>query len=1020
LLVAELPRGTVTFLFTDIEGSTRLLKHLGERYSAVLGDHRRILREAAEAREGREIDTQGDSFFFAFARANAALGAAVVAQRALAEHEWPEGGEVRVRMGLHTGEPVVGEERYVGLGVHRAARIGAAAHGGQVLLSNATRELVEEEVGGVSVRELGAYRLKDIDRPERLFQLDIAGLQTDFPPLKAEKIAEPRSVRRRTVLIAMLAGVIAAAVAIPIFAFGQGGGGSVSIDAAAGNSVGFVDPASNKLVADVEVGTTPTDVAVGEGAVWVTNSADGTVDRIDPVSQTVRQTIRVGHGPDGIAIGEGSVWVVNGLDGTVSRIDPRSSEVTQTISVGNGPSGIAVGRDKVWVVNQDDRTVSRIDPVAGKVAGTFTVGSGPVDIAVGPGGLWVTSETEGKVLHIDPGTGGILDSVPVGRGPGAIAVTPSAVWVANELDGTVSRVDPGSATVSATIPVGKAPSGIAAVSGAVWVADSQDGSLDRIDPAVNRVSKQVSIGSSPTAVAGGPGGVFVAVRPARGAHRGGTLTLLNQGWYAGTLDPAVTVSPLLNMTNDGLTAFKRVGGREGTEVVPDLAVSLPQPSDAGRTYTFRLRKGIRYSNGKLVRAGDFRRAIERNFQLEGDYTWLWTAILGAAACSRHPMGCDFSRGIVADDHAGTITFRLTEPDPDFLFKLALPYAFAVPQDTPGREVRRHPLPATGPYRISAFVPRKQIRLVRNPRFREWSRTARPDGYPDVIVLMLDSPVPAAVRAVGAGRADVADLSNSGEADLSALRARYGARLHSVPTSVVVYTTLNTRVKPFDDVRVRKALSYALDRKAVVDTAGGPLYASPSCQLLPANFPGYRPYCPHRRDLAEARRLVAESGSRGTPVVVWTRASYRQFYAHVVAALRKLGYPARLKVIDPDNAYLDALRKAGPDKVQASYIGWVTDYPSAGNFVTSLLSYLEPATSFSDPAIKRQISRAQKLQQTDQTAANAVWARIDRMITDQAPVVPMYNVRGVALVSERVGNFQYHPFWFTLLDQLWVR
>jgi class 3 adenylate cyclase len=196
--VAELPRGTVTFLFTDIEGSTRLLKRLGEPYSAVLADHRRILREAAEARDGREIDTQGDSFFFAFARANAALAAAVVAQRAHAEHEWPEGGEVRVRMGLHTGEPEVGEERYVGLGVHRAARIGAVAHGGQVLLSNATRELVEDEVGGVSVRELGSYRLKDIDRPERLFQVDIEGLQTEFPPLKAEKVAEPRSVRRRT------------------------------------------------------------------------------------------------------------------------------------------------------------------------------------------------------------------------------------------------------------------------------------------------------------------------------------------------------------------------------------------------------------------------------------------------------------------------------------------------------------------------------------------------------------------------------------------------------------------------------------------------------------------------------------------------------------------------------------------------------------------------------------------------------------------------------------------------------
>src|SRR5580765_7273860 len=133
----DLPQGTVTFLFTDIDGSTQLLKQLGDRYGELLTDHKRILREAADARDGREVDNQGDSFFFAFSRANAALGAAVVAQRSLADHEWPEGVEVRVRMGLHTGEPAVGDERYVGLGAHRAARIGSVAHGGQVLLSSA-------------------------------------------------------------------------------------------------------------------------------------------------------------------------------------------------------------------------------------------------------------------------------------------------------------------------------------------------------------------------------------------------------------------------------------------------------------------------------------------------------------------------------------------------------------------------------------------------------------------------------------------------------------------------------------------------------------------------------------------------------------------------------------------------------------------------------------------------------------------------------------------------------------------
>ena len=190
----QLPTGTVTFLFTDIKGSTELSKQPGEGYAAALVVHQRILRKAVAEQGGREIDNRGDSFLFAFERANAALGAAVLAQRALFEHAWPEGAEVQVRMGIHTGEPIVDEDRYVGLGVHRAARIGTIAHGGQVLLSNATRELLEDGPAGVSIRDLGSYRLEDGDRFERLFQLEVAGLQSDFPPLRAEQVAEPHSI----------------------------------------------------------------------------------------------------------------------------------------------------------------------------------------------------------------------------------------------------------------------------------------------------------------------------------------------------------------------------------------------------------------------------------------------------------------------------------------------------------------------------------------------------------------------------------------------------------------------------------------------------------------------------------------------------------------------------------------------------------------------------------------------------------------------------------------------------------
>ena len=178
--------GTVTFVFTDIEGSTRLLERLGDRYAEALAEHRRILREAFGSRGGRELDTQGDSFFYAFERARDAVAAAVAGQRALATHAWPDGEELRVRMSVHTGEPVVGEEGYVGIDVHRAARICSAGHGGQVLLSATTAALVSGALpDGVRQVPLGDLRLKDLAEPEHVVQLDIEGLPGSFPPLRA-------------------------------------------------------------------------------------------------------------------------------------------------------------------------------------------------------------------------------------------------------------------------------------------------------------------------------------------------------------------------------------------------------------------------------------------------------------------------------------------------------------------------------------------------------------------------------------------------------------------------------------------------------------------------------------------------------------------------------------------------------------------------------------------------------------------------------------------------------------------
>jgi class 3 adenylate cyclase len=186
--MSELPGGTVTFVFTDIEGSTRLLQELGdEEYGRVSGDHRRLVRETFGERGGTEIDTQGDAFFFSFPRARDAVAAAVDAQRALHDHEWPGGSEVLVRMGLHTGEPHVGEEGYLGLDVVRAARISSAGHGGQILVSETTRALIGNQLPeGVAVHDLGQQHLKDVQH-EHIYELTIDGRSLAGRPLKTEK-----------------------------------------------------------------------------------------------------------------------------------------------------------------------------------------------------------------------------------------------------------------------------------------------------------------------------------------------------------------------------------------------------------------------------------------------------------------------------------------------------------------------------------------------------------------------------------------------------------------------------------------------------------------------------------------------------------------------------------------------------------------------------------------------------------------------------------------------------------------
>ena len=268
---------------------------------------------------------------------------------------------------------------------------------------------------------------------------------------------------------------------------------------------------------------------------------------------------------------------------------------------------------------------------------------------------------------------------------------------------------------------------------------------------------------------------------------------------------------MFSITGDGLVGFKRVGGLDGGTLVPDLATSLPLPSNDGRTYTFQLRRGIRYSNGDPVRASDFRRALERAFRIDSPRPDYYVGLVGADACSKsdprrpresqpplavrgHPPPCDLSRGVIADDDTGTVTLNLRQPDPEFRDKLALPFAYPVPAGVSLTKAARLGVPGTGPYMIRSYNTirrhEKLLVLVRNPHFREWSAAAQPDGYPDRIELTSNGERGKQLTAVEQGKADVMQAPFPASR-LNEIATRYAAQVHVFQASATYAIFLNT-------------------------------------------------------------------------------------------------------------------------------------------------------------------------------------------------------------------------------------
>jgi peptide/nickel transport system substrate-binding protein len=363
----------------------------------------------------------------------------------------------------------------------------------------------------------------------------------------------------------------------------------------------------------------------------------------------------------------------------------------------------------------------------------------------------------------------------------------------------------------------------------------------------------------------------------------------------------------------------------------------------------------------------------------------FAGIAGASAClpdPRPPARCDLSRGIVTDDSAFIVIIHLTAPD--FLYKLTN-FVKAAPPGAPATDTGATPLPATGPYMISRYHKGKALMLVRNPYFRQWSFAAQPAGYPGMIRFKLMAGTKTQIDAVNTGRADLVDFLWDPPQPrlLAGLAVRYPTRLHSDFTAVTEYEALNTRTPPFNDVRARQALNYAVDRSKLVKFGGGPTRAAATCQILPPNFPGWHRYRPYtlgpqpggtwqHPDLATARRLIAASHTAGSKVRLWSLniPVIDQVGEYFAELLRQLGYRVTVHETSP-RQYSQVVDSR--QHVQIFYTLWGADYPTAGEFFTPGLTCasFKPATTsnsnaaeYCNPAADRLIfGRKPRRQQT---------------------------------------------------------
>jgi peptide/nickel transport system substrate-binding protein len=494
-----------------------------------------------------------------------------------------------------------------------------------------------------------------------------------------------------------------------------------------------------------------------------------------------------------------------------------------------------------------------------------------------------------------------------------------------------------------------------------------------------------------------------------GGKEGGTL----QGAYTSFPD---YLDPQLSYTAEGWTAmyntyiplltYAHAGGEAGSKVVPGLAKSLPQISNGGKTYTLVLRKGLKYSDGTPVKASDFKFAVERMFKLDSGGTPFFTDIVGADQFQKTKSG-DIS-GIKTDDASGKIVIDLTQPRGTFTNELALTFTAPVPPDTPDKDQSPNPPPATGPYAITSSNPGRSWSYARNPQWAKNNAKLMPDlpsGHVDKINITLISNDSTQVNEIEQGKLDW--MFNPPPPDrYSEVKQKYdGTQFRVEPTISTYYFWMNTKKPPFNDLRVRQAVNYAVDGQALERIYAG--QQAPTQQILPPGMPGYKKFELYPHNMAKAKQLIAQAHPSDRNITVWTdsESPNNDAGAYYQDVLKKLGFNADLKIINADNYFTVIGNLSTPD-LDTGWGDWFEDYPHPNDFFDPLLNgaSILPTNNgnfaqIDIPSLNKKIDKLATQQlgpsQTQQYAA------LDKSYMQQAPWAPYGNRSLSTFVSSAI-------------------